>query len=157
MPKFTDRVASLEVEVEKPSRMIVLGFDRQPLRGDDGSTNYIDLFSADSQVARKHQRLVTNRRLAMRGRGKLTAAELESEAVELLVALTAGWGTISKDGAVTADEFSPSDARDLYSNPKNSELRAQVDEFTAERGNFLTALSTNSSSSLPTSSAKAGS
>lgn len=145
MTKFSDRVSKIEVEVDKPQQMIVLGFDRQPLRDADGSTNYIDVYSSDSEIARKHQRIITNRRLAMRGRGKLTAGEIESESIELLVVLTAGWGSIAKDGTKTPDpDFSEQAARELYSNPRNAELRGQVDEFAADRGNFSPALSSNS-------------
>lgn len=143
MSKFAERMSALSTEVEKPGRMIIVGMDRQPLRDKDGSVTYIDLYSLDSEIARKHDRVVTNKRLAMRGRGKITAAELESEALEKLVALTAGWGSISKDGAVTPEDFSPHEARELYGNPEKAELRTQIDEFLNDRANFSKASSTS--------------
>lgn len=140
MSKFADSVARVQVQVDAPGRMIILGLDRQPLKDKDGGTNYIDLYSVDGERARKHDRAIRNRRLAMRGRGKLTASELDGDHLELLVALTAGWGAIGKDGvAVPEAEFSAEAARTLYSDPANAEIRTQVEEFIADRENFLKA------------------
>lgn len=145
MSKFAERLATIGVDVEKPQRMIVLGFDGQPLLGADGSRNYIDIFSSDSEIARQHQRAVTTQRLAMRRNAKPTAVELEKSSLDLLAVLTAGWGTIGKDGVATPDaDFSTEAARALYADPKNAELRSQVDEFAGQRANFSQALSTNS-------------
>lgn len=153
--KFLQGVSRIETEVERPGRMIVAGMDRQPIRDDDGTTYYIDLYSADSEIARKFQRSITNRRLAMRGRVKLTAAELEADATELLVALCPGWGSIASDGAVTPDtDFSQQAARTLFSDPTKAELRVQVDEFIADRANFSKASSPSSSTTPNTSGGK---
>lgn len=66
---------------------------------------------------------------------KPSADVMNEEAVELLVACSAGSKNLSLDGkAVTsADDF-----RKLYSDPRYSWLRAQVDEALGEVGNFLT-------------------
>ena len=159
MTGFLQNISKTVIEAGAPGRMTVLDFNRQPIRNTDGSTNFIDLYSADSEIAKKQNRRVTDRRIAMKGRGKVSAAEIEADQVELLVSLTAGWGTISKDGqTVTHDPaFSADAARDLYSNPDNAEIRSQVDEFTADRGNFSKALSNNSSATPSTPSAKAAS
>jgi hypothetical protein len=161
MTKFLQNISKAEIAAGAPGRMIVLGFDRQPIRNDDGSVNFIDLYSSDSEIARKQNRRVQDRRLAMKGRGKVTAVELEGDAVEMLTVLTAGWGTISKadgdkSGVVTHDtDFNADAARAFFANPDNAEVRAQADEFAAERANFSKALSNNSAATQSTLSAKA--
>lgn len=138
MSKFS----ALALEVDKPSRMIVVHpVSRQPLRDKDGNEAHIELFSGDSEHARKHQRTVTRRRLAMRGRGKLSAEELEAEAIELLAALTTGWVLLDFDGNAIDVAYSQDNARELYGDPGMSWLREQVDEFVADRGNFSKASS----------------
>lgn len=133
MSKF----AGLALEVEKPSRMVIVHpATRQPLRDGDGSEAYIDLFSGDSEQARRHQRAVQRRRLAVRGRGKITPEELEAEGVELLAAITAGWRLVALDGSALDVEFSVTNARELYAEPAMQWLRDQVDEFASDRGNF---------------------
>ncbi len=133
MSKF----AGLALEVEKPSRMIIVHpVTRQPLRDADGAEAYIDLFSGDSEQARRHQRAVQRRRLAARGRGKITPEELEAEGVELLAAITAGWRLVALDGDTLDVEFSVTNARELYAEPAMQWLRDQVDEFASDRGNF---------------------
>ena len=143
MSKFTDTIAGLRIESEQPARMIIRGIDGQPIRHEDGSVGYVKVHSSDSRIARRHQQAVANRRLQVRGRSKITAQEVETDTIELLVALTAEWGTI-KDGAEAPDpEFSKDLVRRIYSDPENVELRNQVDEFAADRANFTKASSTS--------------
>ena len=134
MSKFS----ALSLDVEKPARMIVVHpVSRQPLRSVDGKIEaFIDIFSADSEAARKHQRNVSRRRLAMRGRGRVTPEEMEADSVELLAAVTAGWSLLSLDGSPIDVSFSLEAARELYADPSVAWLRDQVDEFASERGNF---------------------
>lgn len=133
MSKF----AGMALEVDKPSRMVIVHpVSRQPLRDAEGKEAFIELYSGDSEVARKHGRVVTQRRINMRGRGKLTAQELEAEHVELLAALTVGWYLVDLAGAAMNVEFSSENARDLYGLPALSWVREQVDDFTGDRGNF---------------------
>lgn len=135
----------LALAVDEPGKMIIVHpVTRQPLRDANGSEGFIQLYSADSEIARKHQRSVQRRRLAMRGRGKLTPEEIESEGTELLVALTVGWNLIALDGEPLDVEFSQENARELYAARKMTWLREQVDEFTSDRGNFSNASSPNS-------------
>ena len=142
MTKFTEALARIEVDADKPSRMIIRGPDGRPLADADGSMNYVDLYSPDSEIARRHQRKIANGRLAQRRRIKVTAEEIEADAVDLLVALTAGWGSIDKDGqAKQDDDFSTELARSIYADPANSEFRSQIDEFLADRANFSKASS----------------
>jgi hypothetical protein len=133
---------ALALEVDKPSRMVIVHpVTRQPIRDADGTEAYISLFSGDSEPARKHQRTVSRRRLAMRGRGKLTPEELEAEAVELLAVVTTGWLLLDFNGKPIDVEFSQDNARELYGLSALSWIREQVDEFVADRGNFSKASS----------------
>jgi hypothetical protein len=113
------------------------------MRDAEGKTAYIDHYSSDSEIARKHQRAVQRRRLAMRGRMKITPEELEAEATEVLAALTAGWYLVDLKGNVIDLPFSQENARELYGNPAVGWLREQLDESTADRGNFSLGSSTN--------------
>src|SRR4029077_1406550 len=131
------KFSGLELEVETPFRLTLIHpVTRQPMRDADGNQAYIDHYSADSEIARKHQRNVQRRRLAMRGRMKITPEELEGEAVEILAALTAGWHLVDLKGNVIDLPFNQDNARELYANPAVSWLREQIDESTADRANF---------------------
>ncbi len=155
MSKF----AALEMAVERPARLTIVDpVSRQPLRDKTtGTEAYIDLYSADSAVAVKHQRAVQRRRLAMRGRMKIQPEELEADAIELLAALTAGWKLVSFDGSDLGVEFSQENARELYASPGMAWLRDQVDEFVADRGNFSKGSSAGSLNTPNTSSGKTAS
>lgn len=142
-----DSIAKISLESDKPGRMIIKGLDSQPIRAADGSVSYIDLYSADSVIAQKHRREIDRRRLVASrgGRGlKITPEELAGDAVDLLVTLTAGAGTIATDGTVTPDEdFKAEKFRAIYADPANAEFRGQVEDFVGERGNFAKASSTS--------------
>lgn len=144
MSKF----AALELAVDKPARMTVMHpVTGAPLcaRGADGKPDpkneaYVDVYSADSEIARAHHRRFGQRRLDALARKRRAAVqrveELEEADIELLVELTAGWKLIGLDGAPLDVPFTKENARELYSTPAMAWLRAQVDEFAAERGNF---------------------
>lgn len=137
---MTSKFAALELETDKPSRMsIVHPVSRQPLRDAEGKEGYIELYSADSDVARKHHRNIQRRRLAMRGRGKLTPEELDAENIELLAALTTGWYLLDLAGNLVDVPCNAENAREIYGNNKIAWLREQVDEYAVDRGNFSTA------------------
>lgn len=137
------KFSGLELEVESPFRLVLVNpVTRQPMRDAEGNTAYIDHYSADSEIARKHQRAVQRRRLAMRGRMKITPEELEAEATEILAALTAGWYLVDLKGNVIDLPFSQDNARELYGNPAVGWLREQIDESTADRANFSQGSST---------------
>lgn len=127
----------LGLDVEQPRRMILVHpVTRLPLRGADGAEGWIDLHSSDSAVARRHNREVQKRRLNMRGRGSISPEELEAEAVDLLAALTAGWGLVTLAGEPLDVPFTPENARELYAAPALAWVREQADEFAANRANF---------------------
>jgi hypothetical protein len=139
MSKFS----GLELEVEAPFRLTLLHpVTRQPLRDTEGKEAYIDHYSADSEIARKHQRAVQRRRLAMRGRLKITPEELEAEATEVLAALTAGWYLVDLKGNPIDLPFTQENARELYGNSAVGWLREQIDESAADRANFSKGSST---------------
>ena len=133
----------LELDVDKPHRLELLHpVTRQPMRNGDGRTAYIDHYSADSEIARKQQRTVQRRRLAMRGRMKLTPEELEAETIDILAALTVDWYLVDLNGHAIDLPFSQDNARRLYANPGVTWLREQLDESTADRANFSQGSST---------------
>lgn len=123
--------AELELDTEKPGRLMLLDKNRQPLANKEGKQGYIDVYSSDSDYAGKQEDAVLRKRLAMKGRSKVTPEELKAERVDLLVALTVGW-----DLAITDVPFSPAAARELYSNRRLLYIREQVEEFIGERENF---------------------
>src|SRR4029077_16440713 len=132
-----NKFSGLELEVEAPFRLTLLhSVTRQPLRDGEGREAYIDHYSADSEIARKHQRAVQRRRLAMRGRLKITPEELEAEATEVLAALTAGWYLVDLQGNPIDLPFTQENARELYGNSAVGWLREQIDESAADRANF---------------------
>jgi hypothetical protein len=136
--------SGLELEVETPFRLVLVHpITRQPMRDEQGNPAYIDHYSSDSEIARKHQRNIQRRRLAMRGRMKITPEELEAESVDILAALTVDWHLVDLKGQVIDLEFSQEHARRLYANPAVSWLREQLDESTADRANFSKGSSTS--------------
>jgi hypothetical protein len=132
------KFSAFEIEVEAPARLRLLDKKQQPYRGENGREAWIELHSVDSDIGRKHQRMVTKKRLSMRRAGRLTPEELEAEQTELLVALTTGW-----DLVVTDLEFSQANARELYSNPRTPHIREQIDDFVSDRANFSPASSSS--------------
>ena len=145
-------IEDLELEVDKPSRMIVLhpatnlpmktkdtvGEDGQPI---EGRVAYVDVYSSDSQTAVKLRQEIKTARLRQRNPNAMTGAKLESEGVELLAALTAGWFLVSLSGDPVDLEFSRENARKLYANHKMAWLYEQVDAHAGARGNFSKASS----------------
>jgi hypothetical protein len=136
--------SGLELEVETPFRLVLVHpITRQPMRDEQGNPAYIDHYSSDSEIARKHQRNIQRRRLAMRGRMKITPEELEAEAVDILAALTVDWHLVDLKGQVIDTKFTQENARKLYASPAVSWLREQLDESTADRANFSKGSSTS--------------
>lgn len=133
---INDALAALSLDTEKPKRMPLLHFQtRLPLRDPDGNEGWIDVYSSDSEIARRHQREIQRRRFNLtRGRGNITPEEVEAEGTDLLVALTADWHLLGKNGEPLGIPFSPQNARTIYD--KVTWVREQVDQFAADRGNF---------------------
>ena len=97
----------------------------------------ITLVGTDSRDYMKITHDIQNRRLGKRlgkgGRLKTTAEEIDADALELLVASTKSWQHIIVDGAELS--FSAANARMLYT--RFPWIKEQVDEFIADRSNFL--------------------
>ncbi|MBF0375535.1 MAG: hypothetical protein HQL38_18530 [Alphaproteobacteria bacterium] len=106
---------------------------RQPLLDSEGQAVAITLAGQDSEAWRKAQRIVSNRRLAARGKAKLTAEELEVEALEMLARCTLAWTGVVIDGK--ALDCTPANARHLYE--RLPWVREQADDFVADRANYL--------------------
>lgn len=135
--------AGLEVEVDSPSRLFLQHPGTgQPLRNaETGEEAWIDVLSSDSDVAQKHNRESMNRRIKRRAQ-KITAEEMEAEGVELLAKLTRGWSLVDLAGKPIAVPFSEVNARALYSKPSLSWIKRQVDQFSADVGNWTPGNST---------------
>lgn len=137
MSKF----AALALAVDEPARMVIIDpVSGRPMLAADGREGYIDVYSSDSEIARKHYRKTGQSRLDEMARRKKRASvsieTFEQNDLDLLTKLTAGWLLVAPDGTIIDVPFSPENARELYSDPGMAWLRDQVDEFAAERSNF---------------------
>jgi hypothetical protein len=111
---------------------------------------FITVLGKYSKVFLDHTRRASNEYLrksqALKKRGKdeetPTVEKFEEKSIEMLVACTVGWRTGAKK-AITFEgkdlEFSPANAALIYSSPKLTWIRAQVDEGIADLGNFMKA------------------
>lgn len=133
------KFAGLGLEVDKPRRMTLLNLDKEPIRNAAGEAAYIDLYSGDSDIARRHRRTVGQDRIdaaAKRGRIGVKIESIERAEYELLAALTTGWKLIGLDGADIDFPFSTENAVELYSDPATAWIFDQVNEFAGTRANF---------------------
>jgi hypothetical protein len=133
MSKFS----GLAVPTDHPARMTILHpVTGQPIRRtDSGEVAWIDVLSADSKVARDHERAAQNRRIQSRAR-RITADDIEAEGVELLVSLTRGWSLATLEGDPLDVPCTPDNAREFYCSPELAFIRRQVNDFAADLGNF---------------------
>lgn len=112
-----------------------------PLKMKDDVLVTLSLAGMDSDRYRAADRENTNNRLKLRASGarvKMTAEELEAEALEIIVACTVGWTGVFDDGEEVP--FSAANVRTLYT--KVPWLRQQADVFIHDRANFLNASAT---------------
>ena len=115
---------------------------RHPVTGevlydDDGKAITITLLGMDSEPFKRAQRAIINKRLQQGQKAKVTAEDLEKEAVDTLVGCTVDWSGIVLDGKPVP--FSKDAARALYTRSDLPFIREQVDSFIAERSNFMKA------------------
>lgn len=136
MSKF----GGLALEVERPQRMFITSpVTGDPLETEDGEPAYIDVYSSDSEVARKCRRRLTQARVdraAKSGRPRMDVKQMEAEEVEFLASITAGWRLVALDGSVIDVECNVENARDLYADPATAWLFDQVNAFAGNRENF---------------------
>lgn len=114
---------------------------KHPTSGDDlmdgENAVSIELYGTASKQYRNAVTAMHNR--AMRRKAKKqepTAEQIQEEAVNLLVACSAGAANLTVDGEAVGSEDS---FRRLYSNPRLSWVRDQVDEALGNTANFLSA------------------
>lgn len=117
---------AMECEIRHPSTGEVL-------MGKNGAF-VILLHGEDSDVYKKHARRLLNARMNA-GKKKMKVEDIEREALDQLVTLTAGWREIYWGGKPF--EYSEDAARELYSNGEYGWLRQQVESFISDRSNFL--------------------
>lgn len=103
------------------------------LEDKDGENIGIYLLGKDSKVYKDAQRKITNRRLNSKSSSTITAERMESEAIEVLAKCSVSWTGIVYDGEELECDFAS--AKKLYMNA--SWVKEQVDEFIAERANYL--------------------
>ncbi|MFO0271362.1 MAG: hypothetical protein ACK53W_12610 [Gemmatimonadota bacterium] len=97
-----------------------------------GEAVSLRLAGIDSERYRAHVRRSTNRRIQNRSR-KVTAEDIEAEALDLLVAVTLGWTGIDLDGKPLP--YSAANAKTLYT--RCPWMREQADVFVGDRANFF--------------------
>lgn len=105
-----------------------------PLMNDDETRMTLTLLGQDSDVVRKHNNGVSNRRLSAGARLKLTAEGIDGDATALLAKATTAWN-ITLGGSKPPLTYDAAFA--LYANPKLAFIREQADRFIAERAHFL--------------------
>lgn len=138
---MTNRFTGMGLAVERPARIELLHpVTGLPLVNAEKQPAYVDVYHADSEVARRHERAAAQRRLDQGG-AALTAVGAEGAMLDYLVALTAGWRLLDLNGNPLDVEFSPEAARELYASPATAWVREQVDRGAARRANFAPASS----------------
>lgn len=102
----------------------------------DGSPMTVTVYGSDGQRFQQARMRKINMRMKLK-RMKVTGEEVDSEALDLLVAATAAWH-LTFDGKLA--EFTPENVRSAY--VRFPWLRRQVDEWIADEANFMPASST---------------
>ena len=106
---------------------------QQILRDDAGEEVYIRLAGTDSETYKKAQRRLINKRLASKGRGSVTAEQVDADDLLILAECTLGWGGIAVDGRNPV--CSASEATKIYE--RFSWIREQASAFISDRANYL--------------------
>lgn len=102
----------------------------EPLYGDDGKPVTIRLLGKDSREFRAALGEMAEKQV---GKKRTTLAAAETSGIELLARVTTGWHNLGNaEGPI---KFSVDAARELYRN--SPWIKEQVDEFVADRANFL--------------------
>lgn len=123
--------AGAKMEVQHPTTGAVL-------TSTDGSAVTITLAGQDSELFRKADRKISNRRLNTTAAGqriKLNAEGIDNDSLERLVACTISWSGVGFGGS--DKECAPDNAREVYK--KLPWLREQAETFISDRANFLKA------------------
>lgn len=138
-----NKLQGLELEVDAPSRMTILHPKTNlPLVDSAGEVAWIEVYSTDSDVARKFGRDAKTARLRTRNPNSVTGETMENEEVELVASLTTGWRLLDLKGEPVDLPFTRGEAVSLYGNHKMHWLFEQVVTFANSRANFSPASST---------------
>lgn len=125
-----------------------------PLKALDGENITITLYGIDSDVYVKANNASRDQSVEeLRRRAKFSSSADGYRGSKILAKCTIGWHGVPKTwlGGEQGDDevpYSYDNALALYNNRGVKWLRDQVDEFIADRSNFLKASSSNSSVSL---------
>lgn len=122
-----DPNAGYELHLRGPDDALLFNDDQTPMT--------ITVLGADSDIAVKARNAQTNRYLQRGAKAKITAEGSQSDHDAYLAKITLGWSIMMQPGAM--HPFSTEAALALYSDPKFSFVREQVDAAIGERANFL--------------------
>lgn len=105
----------------------------------DGSPRTIELLCNDDARVQAQEDLAVDRRFKNIQRIRMSSAELKAEALDKLVAATVSWTYKTQDG----EDFpcNRETVRELYKT--YPPIREQVDQFIADRANFLSKSATD--------------
>jgi len=115
------------------------GPDGAALFQDDGSPVTITLLGADSDAYTRASNLLTNRALRSRGKAQITAESALTDQINLLAKITTDWSGIKVGG----ESWQCDEERVKRFYRQFPFVRDQVQEFVADRGNFLKASPTS--------------
>jgi hypothetical protein len=114
----------------------------EPLVDDKNVPVTIDIVGVDSPQFQTRRRSIANKRLTAAGnrKSRMTAEDLEVEAIGTLVSCVTGWSSNLELGGRPL-EYSRTNARELLT--RLAWVREQIDEAIADRANFLPASATS--------------
>lgn len=119
--------AGVVVEIVRPG-------SAGPIMTPDGPMS-VTVAGEQSERFQKARRSAANRRLAMKGRSKLTIEELEEEALDSLCKCVLAWNGFYKAGVQLASDYT--NVRAILANPGYVWLRKQIDEAVGDEANFI--------------------
>ena len=126
----------VELHLESP-------VDDRPLYDENGDPVFVTILSDDHPKIRKHDRAVSDRRLAKLNRGKkadLTSEMVEQDAIDKAIAATTAWNLPPLNGVKLP--FSEKNARRVYSDPGFVWIVEQILTAMKDRKRFFEAAST---------------
>ena len=124
-----------KVSDEGAKCVLVHPVTQQILRDADGNEVSITLAGTDSEAYRKAQRKLINKRLAAKGKGTITAEQVDADDLQILGDCTLSWEGLLVDGVQLV--CSASAAIKLYSDPRFPWIREQATAFMNDRANYL--------------------
>lgn len=129
--------SGLELESDKPFRVLLSDPDGEPLLDEDGKQAWVDVISTDSKTAERAQR---TRRDKFIGGKKITAETADKMGAEILAQLTTGWYLVRLDNHKPLEApYTPANAIELYLNPQTAFITEQVRAAAGKRANFMPA------------------